>query len=191
MMEQKPRINLIGKRFESLVIKSRAGHKKNKAMWLCQCDCGNTTISSGHDLRRNHKKSCGCKFFMRKDDTTCRSLYGTYKSLAQKRGHEFSINYDVFNLLTQQSCFYCNKKPNKIIKSRKDWYPEFIYNGIDRYDNTKGYIPGNVVSCCGICNRFKSNYTVDIFLNHCQDIINYQNFKKQAEMACSSITSNN
>jgi len=30
-----------------------------------------------------------------------------------------------------------------------------VYNGIDRLDNDLGYVPGNVVSACGRCNKAK------------------------------------
>lgn len=189
---QQPRINLINKRFGSLVVISRTQHdKKNKAQWFCKCDCGNTTIATGHDLRRGHRKSCGCKFFMRKDDTTCRALWGTYKSLAGKRGYEFSLPYEDFKLLTQLECHYCGGKPSQIIEGRKEWYPKFIYNGIDRVDNFKGYIYGNVVPCCKLCNRFKSNYTVGLFIDHCKKVTEF-NSKKSAEMTDSvtQVTSN-
>jgi hypothetical protein len=37
------------------------------------------------------------------------------------------------------------------------------YNGIDRVDSTKGYFNENVVSCCKVCNRAKSNLSLDEF----------------------------
>lgn len=30
------------------------------AMFLCRCDCGNTTLVAGVDLRSGHVRSCGC-----------------------------------------------------------------------------------------------------------------------------------
>lgn len=30
--------------------------------------------------------------------------------------------------------------------------------GLDRIDNSKGYEPGNVVSCCNVCNTIKNKY---------------------------------
>lgn len=32
----------------------------HRAMWLCQCECGKTTIVSGNALKRHLTKSCGC-----------------------------------------------------------------------------------------------------------------------------------
>lgn len=51
--------NIIGKRFNRLkVIQFIKSKPKNK--WLCQCDCGNTAISTGYKLKSGHTKSCGC-----------------------------------------------------------------------------------------------------------------------------------
>lgn len=53
--------DLTGQRFGMLVAVRRNGTSPNGyAKWECQCDCGNKTISNGADLRRGHKKSCGC-----------------------------------------------------------------------------------------------------------------------------------
>lgn len=51
-----------GQRFGRLIVTSRAPRTKRseKARWSCVCDCGNTTISSGADLRKGHTQSCGC-----------------------------------------------------------------------------------------------------------------------------------
>lgn len=47
--------------------------------------------------------------------------------------------------------------------------------GIDRIDNAKGYIEGNVTSCCKTCNMIKSVYSVDNFIEYCKNI--YDNFR--------------
>lgn len=35
----------------------------------------------------------------------------------------------------------------------------FIYQGIDRVDSDKGYVTGNVLPCCRICNCAKGTLT--------------------------------
>lgn len=53
------RINLVGERFGSLVVLEMLWeHRPTKAR--CVCDCGNTVIVSGADLRSGHTRSCGC-----------------------------------------------------------------------------------------------------------------------------------
>lgn len=54
-------LDLAGKRFGKLVAVERAGKTKNdNALWLCQCDCGNTTIANATSLRLGDTISCGC-----------------------------------------------------------------------------------------------------------------------------------
>lgn len=55
-------IDLTGKRFGKLTVICRSENKNNKAMWMCQCDCGNKKIISGHHLRDGSTKSCGCLY---------------------------------------------------------------------------------------------------------------------------------
>lgn len=53
--------NLVGIRFERLVVVSRKENTKwNEARWLCKCDCGNETIVTGKLLISGNTKSCGC-----------------------------------------------------------------------------------------------------------------------------------
>lgn len=54
-------INLIGVRFERLIVVERVENDKlNKIKYKCLCDCGKFTISTRADLRSGDKKSCGC-----------------------------------------------------------------------------------------------------------------------------------
>lgn len=53
--------DLKGKRFGRLIVIERAENNKHgNAMWFCLCDCGNSTIVSGGDLRRGTTQSCKC-----------------------------------------------------------------------------------------------------------------------------------
>lgn len=53
--------DITGFRYGSLTIIKCLGSDKNRAkIWLCFCDCGNETISTGKALRSGKKLSCGC-----------------------------------------------------------------------------------------------------------------------------------
>lgn len=41
---------------------------------------------------------------------------------------------------------------------------QFLYNGIDRLDNRRGYTVKNSVPCCTLCNYKKGNQSADEFL---------------------------
>ena len=50
-----------GQRFGKLVVREKVGNSKNgKTKWVCDCDCGGTTIVVGNNLKNGHTQSCGC-----------------------------------------------------------------------------------------------------------------------------------
>lgn len=54
-------IDMTGKKYGRLTVLERAGTDgSGNATWLCQCECGNTTIVPGRTLRNGESKSCGC-----------------------------------------------------------------------------------------------------------------------------------
>lgn len=53
-------INIVGRKFGMLTVIRRLENRKTIVMWLCKCECGNTTEVSSQSLRTGHTKSCGC-----------------------------------------------------------------------------------------------------------------------------------
>ena len=56
------KIDLTGKVFRKLTVVKEHPERtpQGSVQWVCQCECGNSTIVSGDNLRRNHTLSCGC-----------------------------------------------------------------------------------------------------------------------------------
>ena len=53
--------DLQGIRFGKLLVLSESGRGKDRhILWKCQCDCGNETVVSSHQLISGKTKSCGC-----------------------------------------------------------------------------------------------------------------------------------
>lgn len=50
--------NIVGQRFGRLIAIEEDVNRKNHV--ICQCDCGNTTIVSRHNLISEKTRSCGC-----------------------------------------------------------------------------------------------------------------------------------
>jgi hypothetical protein len=73
--------------------------------------------------------------------------FSVYKSTAKLKGMPFLLSRERFNALLLSACEYCGGKGG----------------GIDRVDNSLGYVEGNVVPCCQMCNLAKKDYTVDEF----------------------------
>ena len=54
-------IDFTGIKFNYLTMIERIGtNKYQQALWLCKCDCGETTIAIGSEVKSGKKKSCGC-----------------------------------------------------------------------------------------------------------------------------------
>jgi hypothetical protein len=91
--------------------------------------------------------------------------YIDYEYHAKRKEVTFNINKDIYNKLTSQNCYLCNKVSTKIHT-----------NGIDRIcsDKNIGYITENIASCCGDCNYMKNNYDLITFIKHLYRIYTYQ-----------------
>lgn len=83
--------------------------------------------------------------------------YTKYKSDAKRRKISFALSFEEFMDLWQKSCSYCGGTVATI--------------GIDRVDNTVGYIVENIVSACGMCNLMKHKSTREQFLDHCEKVV--------------------
>lgn len=82
--------------------------------------------------------------------------YTSYKFTATKvRGYSWAITEQEFFALAAAPCHYCGAPPSNAFRHKKYGDSFFLYSGLDRKDNSKGYDMGNVVACCGRCNRIK------------------------------------
>ena len=164
--------DLTGKKFGRLTAIERGmvSNKHRHVRWLCQCDCGNEKIIDGQSLRTGATQSCGClnkespnnKRRLVLGRANMRDLICIYKTGADKRGYDFTLTEEQFKKLTSSNCYYCGGKPSNIY-NKKGSNGEYIYNGIDRKDNNKGYTVENSVPCCYTCNRAKGTLTLQEF----------------------------
>jgi hypothetical protein len=90
-------------------------------------------------------------------------LLRQYKDGAKARGLEWTLSEETFFSLLTQDCTYCGTAPAQEVKG-------FLYNGVDRQDNTRGYAEGNCVSCCGLCNFWKRDLSVENFKEHASKV---------------------
>ena len=77
--------------------------------------------------------------------------------------------YEYFVELTSQNCSYCGSAPSNLRVSRSG-NCSYLYNGIDRVSNDKGYVTGNCAPCCKRCNAAKSDLSENDFLILVKDI---------------------
>ncbi len=93
--------------------------------------------------------------------------------MEQKRGYSFNLSKDDFKELTLQNCTYCGSEPlYRINTHTTDNHGDYIYNGVDRVDNARGYEVDNCVTCCKLCNQMKMNLQLEEFKRHINKINN-------------------
>jgi len=103
-----------------------------------------------------------------------------YRSNAGKRGLEWSLSEDEANALLVGNCHYCGAEPS-ILQIVKWTNVTFAYNGIDRKENSRGYVADNVVSCCKICSHAKSDMSYQGFIDFLLRAGSFQANKKSAK----------
>lgn len=169
------RADRTGMRFGRLFVETDLGPTKNGYRWWgCVCSCGEKVAVRSRELDRGHTRSCGClhKEVLSKRPGSNRlpagrasrnELLASYKKSASSRGHEWRIPDENFDALVTGECVYCGASRTLFRKPNKQVNGGFYYTGIDRVDNNKGYVLGNVVSCCWDCNRAKGKLSADDF----------------------------
>jgi hypothetical protein len=180
-------IDLSEIRFGRLVVIRRTldkfyGKNNSRATnWLCQCDCGNQKEVTTNLLRTEKVRSCGCLQgdVVRKESGvySLSHLYLRYKNSAKSRGICFEITKEQFKEITSLRCHYCNCLPSIENKHKQIKNGNYVYNGIDRMDNSAGYILENCVSCCKNCNKAKNKKTKKEFLDWAKKV--FENLRKE------------
>jgi hypothetical protein len=137
---------------------------KGSKEWFQKFSFGNnTTVDSCityNDILNEKKQRKKILYKMRYEGmmTNPEEKYKIYIQSAKRRNKEFRITLEQATKLFQSSCFYCGCKDKVRL------------NGIDRKDNTIGYLPNNVVSCCTFCNISKHTLSYDDFILQCHRI---------------------
>ena len=173
--------DISGQRFTRLTAISYShSNKYHMSYWLCRCDCGNEVTVRICELTRTddrRRQSCGClnreriKAAMQLkrlpyETLRINALYAKYKSSAETRNLEFTLTKKQVLRLIDGFCIYCGESRTSHMAKNGQSDTVFYYTGIDRIDNSKGYITGNVQSCCKICNRAKSDMDEGDFIEH-------------------------
>ena len=189
--------DITNKKFGRLTIVEITGTstigKQKRRIVKCVCDCGNEKLVPLTYLKRGQITSCGCRLLetsadnlrlahtklfdngvWEKDPRTASAKKAWRNSYADE-----DISFEEFMTLSQQNCFYCGAIPANICSAYGDRNSifrqengDFIYNGLDRVDNTRGHSKDNVVPCCIDCNKSKLDRSQEEFLVWIKKIYN-------------------
>jgi hypothetical protein len=151
--------------------------------YLCKCICGNETTAKTHALKTDRIKSCGCyskenagrHCILPNNQGIINEVYKNYKQADKKRDYSFDLSKDEFKSIILSNCFYCGMSPNMTgLSTKRKYTTDFVYNGVDRVDNTIGYTIENCVPCCKICNNSKSTLTLEGWKTWIKQVYEFQ-----------------
>lgn len=182
--------SLIGMKFGKLTVLSDAmkpikyrTRKQKDRYWLCRCDCGGTTVVATRYLRSGAVKGCGC-YHVAADpyEIVFKRVRSAYRASAKKRGLKFNLTDLEFSWLMSMNCHYCGREKS----NETTGFKGIRYSGVDRVDSDMGYVSGNVVPCCAVCNRMKLNHGYNEFISHIKRIGSKKHeIEKQIELQAS------
>lgn len=192
----KPRRDLTGKKFGELTVIAFDSYRENKDRrfdyWKVSCSCGKTKSVRGNSLVSGGVKSCGCKLkehyaqlgniakvrnSLPLGEAALNTLLNNYRTRAKRKKISFSLSIKLFMDLVKQDCYYCGAKPSNFLK-KKRMNGGITYNGIDRVDNSLGYVKDNCVPSCEICNKAKRDLTAEEFTEWINRLLSNSNWKK-------------
>lgn len=168
-----------------LVVLRRAESKGNNAGWLCRCACGVEKVISAAGLRQG-QKSCGCdkgrrgqrkpkyKYHLAEGEAARNRVLKQYRSSAKSRGLVWALPRAFFFGLTKKNCHYCGASPSMVASTSRGSY---MHSGVDRKNNSLGYLPSNVVACCTVCNHAKRDMTYEEFLSWIDRLLAFRSQK--------------
>ena len=102
----------------------------------------------------------------RKRRESIEAHFKIYQRSARLKKLEFTFSEEEFKTIITQNCYYCNTTDEK------------GFNGIDRMNQSVGYIQSNGVSCCIMCNWLKGSLDSATFIKRNRHI---HSFTKNTE----------
>jgi hypothetical protein len=110
--------DLRGQTFGRLTVKEYLGKRKTAHTWLCVCECGGTSQSSGGSLKKGNTRSCGCLKLERISET--HRVHGhcgkgssentpEYICWINMKGRCYNKNDDRFNAYGQRGITVCDR----------------------------------------------------------------------------------
>lgn len=158
--------DLTGRRFGIRTILKRGEKYKSSGQysWFYKCDCGKTGYSTRIAIKSS--KSCGCLNPKPNNQPKPKYSWPDYKeaypivrntrSKAIKRKLDWNLSDQFVYDMIKSDCYYCGLSAVDMKHGRV---------GIDRIDNSLGYVESNCVPCCRYCNSAKMDLSVEDFQN--------------------------
>jgi hypothetical protein len=151
-------------------IKRHSNAKQRVVYYNVKCDCGKEGWRASHTLKNGKTKSCkSCCKTANNTNTFLERYFKRVKERASIMKFELDIDVNYLaDLLTNQN--NCCKLSGLPISLRANWQIQEQTASLDRIDNTKGYVKGNLQWLHKDINNMKHIFTQDYFLELCKNV---------------------
>lgn len=161
------------------IVKFSHRDAKHRKHYRVRCVCGKEKTVQATLLRYGNTRSCGClaketKLAQRlpSEAGVINQIILQYKRHASDRKIVWCLSPEQVGRIVRMPCHYCGVVGGNTKKTKN--HPGFRHNGIDRVDSSLAYTIGNVVPCCGMCNRAKRDIPRDEFIAWARRIASHQ-----------------
>lgn len=169
--------DMTGQKCGSLLVICREASVNKLAAWRCRCECGKEVIATGSDLRQGKIKTCGCRIGIK----TRRNWQGTgnipknYWSCLNKNAIQRSIQFDLE--IEYLDKLYDSQHGKCALSGL---FISFVDKtaSLDRIDNKKGYLPGNVQWVHKDINKLKGIFESNYFFELCKLVGDFYESKR-------------
>lgn len=165
----------------TVVVDAPNRDRAGSALWTVDCSCGTKgRVVTQSSLLKGTTRSCGClarelskgRSQLRGRNVSVDRRVGRvvndYRWSARDRGYTWNLLDEEASQLLRSSCVFCGSPYSRTLGEGTP--TECKINGIDRWDNAKGYESGNAVSCCTTCNYAKGKLSGGEYLAHVKKI---------------------
>lgn len=126
-------------------------------------DCNHLLPLAEYNSKRSDCRACQADRRLRPLDR-----FRDCRKHAHERSYAFRITPEEYDVCTRQPCYICGG----YTKGRD-------HNGVDRVNNSIGYLFFNIAPCCWTCNRMKGSLSLGEFLEKVKKIYRYNNEDSQ------------
>lgn len=168
--------DLTNQEFDRLTVLRENGRYNRRIIWECQCKCGNIVNVKGENLRQGITTSCGCFHsevisarMWKGHGEISQTFWSAIVKSADRREIAFEINVEYAWQLFLEQDRKCKLSGVQLCLQRS--YGNSLHTAsLDRIDNTKGYITGNVQWLHKDVNKMKNIFSQGDFIEWCQKI---------------------
>ena len=146
----KPRIDLTGRVFGRLTVKSRIVPPRGRTLFVCACECGNEVTLNGSDLQTGNNVSCGCfratnigTVNYKHGAASKNDLTGAYRSWRAMKDRCFKENNNRFYAYGARGIKVCKKWVDSFENFLADMGERPKGMSLDRINVDEDYSPEN------------------------------------------------